>query len=110
MAKSSAEYMREWRQKNKERSKELANRWRRENREKTRGYHLKAKFGITNDDYDRMLEEQDFVCAICGEPSDKTYHVDHCHTSGKVRGLLCNTCNRGLGYFKDNTSFLTNAI
>jgi len=62
-----------------------------------------------------MLQKQNNKCKICSvkfdENASKTKAcVDHCHTTNNVRGLLCRTCNAGLGYFKDNTERLTNAI
>ena len=66
--------------------------------------------------YDRMLEAQDGRCAICSTRASNTsgrgkrLQVDHCHASGKVRGLLCNSCNLGLGAFKDDTSRMLRAI
>ena len=70
------------------------------------GYFLNYRYGITVEDYDQMLADQDGRCAICGtdEPGSGNvkWAVDHCHDSLKVRGLLCTTCNTGLGYFKDD--------
>jgi hypothetical protein len=60
-----------------------------------------------------MLEEQEHKCAICltsDTDLDKLLSVDHCHTTGKIRGLLCNNCNLALGNFKDNLNSLENAI
>lgn len=69
------------------------------------------KYGITGQDYHDILEKQGGGCAICGnkDPGDrrlKRFHVDHCHETGKVRGLLCITCNMGIGKFKDNPDYL----
>ena len=67
--------------------------------------------GVTLKEYDRMLAKQGGVCAICGEPPAKIrLAVDHCHTTGKVRGLLCLRCNMGLGYFTDDPAKLEAAI
>jgi len=64
-----------------------------------------------------MLFKQDGCCAICGihhtiihEKTGKALHVDHCHTTGKVRGLLCFTCNSAIGKFKDNIDIIQSAI
>ncbi len=63
-----------------------------------------------------MFEKQNGECRICNVKLNKNRYVgdmavvDHCHTTGKIRGLLCNSCNRGLGYFRDNPKFLSNAI
>lgn len=70
---------------------------------KRREQHLKRRYGLTLADYDRMLEEQNVACAICQEPKVYNLHVDHCHTTNKVRGLLCAQCNRAIGLLRDNT-------
>lgn len=71
------------------------------------------RYGITLNDYEKMLKIQNYCCAICtihiSELSSRL-HVDHCHTTGKVRGLLCFNCNSGLGRFKDSKSNLLNAV
>lgn len=80
---------------------------------KFRGYHLQREYGISVDAYDKLLDEQGGCCAICfrDEPDGKgAFHVDHCHITNRVRGLLCSTCNRGLGMFKDNPRLLRSAI
>lgn len=63
---------------------------------------LKRKYGITLAEYDQMLEEQHGVCAICGgaDPSGRRLAVDHDHETGKVRGLLCTSCNTRLGFLE----------
>ena len=74
-----------------------------------RNYRLLTTYGITNEDYERMLEEQHFCCAGCGihqNESNKKLNVDHCHQEGTVRGLLCGSCNRALGLIKDNPQTL----
>ena len=80
--------------------------------EKQRDYDLKRFYGITQREYEIILEKQDGKCAICLVSSDdygKRFHVDHCHTTNKVRGLLCSSCNTGVGMFKDNSDILTKA-
>ena len=71
---------------------------------------FKKQYGITIEQYDEMLAAQGGGCAICSAktPSNRTkyFAVDHCHTTGKVRGLLCTKCNRGLGLFNDRTDLL----
>lgn len=68
--------------------------------------------GATEEWYYRTLEEQDGKCAICGgEPNGAgRLHIDHCHTAGTPRGLLCTNCNPGIGYFKDDPALLRAAI
>ena len=74
---------------------------------------VRRQYGITLAEYDQMLRDQDYKCAICGnedEVEGRRLAIDHCHDSGKIRGLLCGKCNRGLGLFYDNKALLTNAI
>jgi hypothetical protein len=72
---------------------------------------LRYRYGLTPEDLMHMHEQQGGVCLICkGPPKEgRNLDVDHCHTTGKIRGLLCNNCNRGLGHFQDNPSFLLTA-
>lgn len=73
---------------------------------------LLKTYGISLEDKNKMLENQDYSCKICGieESSlNKRMAVDHCHTTGKVRGLLCDRCNRGIGWFDDNPELLRKA-
>ena len=79
--------------------------------------YLLRTYGITWQQYTDMLEQQQHVCAICGGEGFvmKEHHkmklvVDHCHTTGVVRGLLCHNCNRALGLLKDSRESLTNAM
>ncbi len=76
--------------------------------------HLKRVYGITPEDYLALLDSQQGRCAICRdefkETVDKVPHVDHCHTTGAVRGILCFTCNTALGKFRDDVDLLKSAI
>lgn len=70
-------------------------------------YRLKTKYGLTLDDYNRRLDEQNGTCAICDQSPDKgRLVVDHSHVTGEVRGLLCNSCNLALGLARDNPELL----
>ena len=73
---------------------------------------IKRLFGITPEDYDKMLLNQGGVCAIClrKSPDGRRLHIDHDHSTRLVRGLLCHDCNRGLGIFKDDPIRLSRAI
>ena len=80
-----------------------------ETKERIRNYRLLQNYGITNQDYEQMLEDQGFCCAGCGLNQnilEKKINVDHDHITGKVRGLLCGSCNRALGLIKDNLETL----
>jgi hypothetical protein len=77
-----------------------------------RAGHMRRKFGLTIAQIDAMLERQGGKCAICrtDTPGGRgRFHVDHCHATGRVRGLLCSDCNLGLGRFKDDTELLQTA-
>ncbi|EAB7165606.1 hypothetical protein DU811_16680 [Salmonella enterica subsp. enterica] len=85
--------------------------------ETRRNCHLRRNYGITLAEYKELSAKQNHVCAICHcaetriiKGSITSLCVDHCHQSGKVRGLLCANCNRAIGLIKDNTSLLQNAI
>lgn len=66
------------------------------------------KYGITLDQYAAMLEAQNGLCALCEQREPK--HIDHCHETGRVRGLLCPSCNTALGKFDDNPALLRKAM
>jgi hypothetical protein len=79
--------------------------------------HLWAKYKITPEQYDWMFKAQNGVCAICGKPETLTRNgklvhlsVDHCHVTGKVRGLLCSEHNKMLGHAEDSVEVLAKAI
>jgi hypothetical protein len=74
----------------------------------SREANLKHRYGITLVDYNEMLVKQDSRCKICNTESSGLV-VDHCHTSGAVRGLLCGNCNKGLGLFKDSPERMVKA-
>lgn len=101
---SSSEYMRQHRKNNPHIYKQI---------------ELKKKYGITLEQYINLKEKQNNVCAICGKSEtafDKRQNklrdlsVDHCHTTGRVRGLLCSHCNHAIGKFNDDVELLQSAI
>lgn len=97
-----------------ERRHQASREWDRRNPEKRaiagRRYRLKKKYGVSLEDYELMLASQGGVCAICAEaPGKGVLHVDHCHTTGRVRGLLCHKCNKALGLFADSPERLHSA-
>lgn len=77
-----------------------------------RDFRFKRVYGITHKQYDKMLKEQEGVCSICSKVNEngRRLTVDHCHTTGEVRGLLCNNCNWMIGLADDEVSVLANAI
>ena len=75
--------------------------------------HLKRYYNLSIEDYKEKLKEQNHKCAICGvDEADlsKALHVDHDHNTKEVRGLLCISCNVGLGHFKDDSNLLLEPI
>ena len=91
--------------------------WRFQNPDKVKNIDLKKHHGISLREYEAMLEKQNGVCAICGKPEMTEIRgkvinlaVDHCHKDKNIRGLLCISCNRGLGLFKDSIETLELAI
>jgi len=82
--------------------------------EKARPYLLKKRFGITHAEYETLLAEQGNGCALCSaqEPGGRwdRFAVDHCHDTGRVRGLLCYSCNFALGLLGDNEDGLARAL
>ena len=75
---------------------------------------MKIRYGIDFKTYDEMFEQQDGKCKICGSEDNKTsgkrFAIDHCHSTGKVRGLLCGHCNTGLGMFADDPTRMLSAV
>lgn len=72
-------------------------------------YMLKFRYGITREERTQMLENQGNVCKIC-KTDDKRFVIDHCHKTGKIRGLLCDRCNLTLGRVEENIEILSNMI
>lgn len=74
---------------------------------------LRSKYGITSSVYLDLALGQNNKCKICGhmpDPVGKPLSVDHCHVTGRIRGLLCQPCNTGLGLFKDDLSIIFRAV
>jgi uncharacterized Zn finger protein (UPF0148 family) len=122
---------RSWYEKNKERVKadskgyyqktrkrriKLAKKWREENieqhRRNARKFKLKNKYGITLEQFDQMMEEQKGLCFLCQKPSPngRRLSIDHCHKENRVRKLLCEFCNRALGFIERDPAWVTRAI
>lgn len=89
--------------------------WNSINKESARERYLQRKYGISENEYNARLLSQNNCCPVCGvEFSDGVFGpdspvVDHCHINGHVRGILCNECNRGLGYYHDDPEALRRA-
>lgn len=112
-----AKQWKKWRENNKDKIREIKKRYRLKHLDKVkndiREWKWKKVFGITANQHQEMLIKQDYKCKICGIHQSKLKRilaVDHNHSSGKVRGLLCSHCNTGLGYFRDSIELLEKAI
>lgn len=79
------------------------------NAEKYSASSRMKKYGVSPDCFQLMLAVQQNACDICKEIFSKEPHVDHCHETGEVRGLLCSPCNKGLGFFRDSPEILESA-
>lgn len=97
---------------NEERSdkvKIVSKEWRNANPDKVKDYTLLKKYGLTLEKFEAMYDDQKGKCDICGESGGIGKHelvIDHNHTTGRVRALLCPNCNRGLGMFRENVMLL----
>ena len=117
----------EWQRKNPDRYNARNRKWCSENKDKIRATVKRfyfnhptrrrvktlKKYGLTIETYNQMLFEQNGKCVICGIPQEemmRPFAVDHCHRTGKVRGLLCFCCNTMLGKVNDNVNILISAI
>ena len=75
---------------------------------RARASHLKTHYNMTLEEEAELIRQQGGACAICGERPDEL-HVDHCHITGKVRGMLCLGCNCGIGFYKDDHNLTARA-
>ena len=123
-----ADYMRRWKAANPDKYKAIIKRlldkdpdyyrrkarlWRKENPEKFAEQKRRNQirnYGITPERYAEMVAQQGGLCAICLSKPTRGLDIDHCHATGKVRGLLCSYCNKAIGMFKDNAANLMAAI
>ena len=91
----------------------MIKKYRAEHKEDMRGFHLRRTYNISLEEYNQIFAEQNGKCAICGKHQSEikiSLYVDHCHNTGRIRGLLCPSCNFGLGYFQDDIENLKCAI
>jgi hypothetical protein len=95
---------------NREKINRYHKEWTKDNKDIIRNGSYQRLYGISLDDYNEMLEEQNNSCYICEDDSQSPLFVDHCHSNGKVRGLLCKKCNSALSFFKEDPRILERAI
>jgi len=101
-------------EKTKKKIKEYKKNHFQKNKYRATSQQLVRKYGITSNEKEQMIKDQNNKCKICGIEFDvldrAKIHIDHDHQTKKVRGILCTNCNLGLGMFKDNVDFLLNAV
>ena len=97
--------------KNRERKAENSRAWHAANKDRYWAGCLMRKYGITATEYGAILNRQGGCCAICKRsPTSQRLHVDHCHTTDKVRGLLCSNCNTSIGLLGDDLDLIQTAL
>ena len=84
-------------------------RHKRTERKSARNSNFMREYGISLETRNRLVTNQAGNCAICGDRVGEALHIDHCHKTGKVRGMLCFKCNNGLGSFNDSIDLLASA-
>jgi hypothetical protein len=98
---------RKWSKENPEQRNATKREWYKKNLAHHKATVRKRNYGISDEQYQQMLKEQEGGCAICG--GNRRLAVDHCHNTGKVRGLLCMYCNTGIGHLRDSFELLIKA-
>jgi len=83
--------------------------YRSRNKQKIRGKNFRGRYGIEVEDYEALKEQQGGKCAIC-KTEGRVLYVDHCHSTQKLRGLLCQQCNTGIGMLQDSLKVLKKAV
>lgn len=110
---SKKEYNRLYRLANREKLSADLKEWSKNNPLAVKGYVLKRRYGVTVEQYNTLFEKQNGCCAICTAHQSqfkKALHLDHCHKTDKIRGLLCVNCNTALGHLKESTGMVQQAI
>lgn len=105
-----------WEKANPERRRKTKLHWQQKPEQvvKRKQRHLYSTYGLTGEGFDRMLLEQGYKCPICfkevsNKPDHRT-HIDHDHATNKVRGVLCRSCNQGIGFLQHDVGILEKAI
>lgn len=99
-----------WQQANREKIKERTRRWKVANARSVKNKYLVKTHGITIEQYEEMWTAQCGRCKICDKIPSRDPFVDHCHRTGKIRGLLCSDCNFGIRHFHDDPELLVKAF
>lgn len=103
-------YKKDWLKKNPDKPTEYSKKYNDKTKEKRQKWQREYLYDLTHEQFEAMLTEQDNKCALCSRSFDEAkIFVDHCHSVGNVRGLLCPACNTALGLIKDDLSWLEKA-
>lgn len=105
-------YGKKWRSENRKLHHKYTKKWRSKSGRQIKNYSLKLKYGISIEEYDNLLLKQNGKCAICETVKNsvnRALAVDHNHKTNRVRGLLCDKCNDGIGRFNDSVELLEKA-
>lgn len=103
-------YFSDYYAKNREAMKAYKREWTKNNKDKISEYGRKYRYGVDKNQFTKMIEEQENSCKICSKNLDTCKAVvDHCHSTGSVRGILCNSCNVALGLINDDLGWLNKA-
>ena len=109
-SKQAVARVQRWREANPERYASYRRQYaaRPERKRAMRDLYYRRTFGISADDFDALLAQQGGGCAICGKQPERaaSLHLDHCHDTGAIRGILCLSCNQGLGKFREDADLL----
>ena len=104
------QYKKEWIAQNPDKPTEYSKKYNEKTKTKRSEYQRKHLYGLSPEDLARMVDEQNNECALCFRSFEEAkIFVDHCHSTGNVRGLLCPSCNTALGLIKDDTGWLNRA-
>lgn len=105
-------YNKQWHKDHQESRRKSSSEYRRRSPDKGKHRAQYKRYGLFPGEKERLLELQGGVCKMCSTdfPGKGGWHTDHCHSSGKVRGILCHNCNRGIGYLKDDPKLVAKAV
>lgn len=101
-------YMQNYRKQHKDRLNKYLREWRRDKKRNQKSYNLRYNYGLSIAEYHQLLARASNCCEICGVDDDLA--VDHCHTTKRIRGILCRKCNSGLGFLGDTVERLEKAF
>lgn len=103
-------YKKDWIGRNPDKPAEYSKKYNDKTKEKRQKWQREYLYGLTHEQFEAMLAEQDNKCALCSRSfNEAKIFVDHCHSVGNVRGLLCPACNTALGLIKDDLGWLAKA-